>query len=93
MNSKVREGESEMVGRVPGDFLKRYDALVNEKHDPAANEDSYSGAVSSEAILSRIADSSMLYVTVEEYRTEDPRQISFSKGTQLVVVEVSEDGK
>lgn len=94
MNSKVKEGEFERVGLVPGDFLKRYDTLVNESHDSTAVPSSEDGGiVSSEAILGGIADQSMLYVAVEDYETENPRQISFSKGTQLVVIEMCEDGK
>lgn len=92
MNSKVKEGELEKTGLVPGDFLKRYDTLVNENHNPATNNED-SGIVSSEAILGGVADPSMLYVAVEDYETEHPQQISFSKGTQLVVIEVCEDGK
>ena len=92
MNSKVKEGESEKIGLVPGDFLKRYDTLVGENHNQAANNEE-SSIVSSEAILSGVADPSMLYVAVEDYETEHACQISFSKGTQLVVIEVCEDGK
>ena len=94
VNSKVKEGELEKVGLVPGDFLKRYDTLVNENHNinPTANSED-GGIISSEAILGGIADQSMLYVAIEDYETEHPRQIGFSKGTQLVVIEVCEDGK
>ena len=90
VNSKVKEGELEKVGLVPGDFLKRYDTLVNENHPAANGEDN--GIILSEAILGGIADQSMLHVAIEDYETEHPRQMSFSKGTQLVVIEVCEDG-
>lgn len=92
MNSKVKEGESEKIGLVPGDFLKRYETLVNENHNQVANNEDC-GIVSSDAILGGVADPSMLYVAVEDYETEHPCQISFSKGTQLVVIEVCKDGK
>ena len=49
--------------------------------------------VSSEAILGGVADQSMLYVAIEDYKSEHPRQLSFDTGAQLVVVEVCDDGK
>ena len=93
VNSRVKEGELEKVGLVPGDFLKRYDTLVKENHNSASPNHEDNGIVSPEAILGGIADPSMLYVAIEDYETEHPRQISFSKGMELVVIEVCEDGK
>ena len=84
-----KKGETERVGLVPGDFLKRYDCDGDQDQVDAGDR----AMVSSEAILGGIADPSMLYVVIEDYQTEDPRQLSLSKGTQLVVLETCEDGK
>ena len=91
MSVKVKKGESEKVGLVPGDFLKRYDFVGSQDHDETDSDDR--GKVSPEAILGGIAEPSMLYVAIEDYRTEDPHQLSFDEGTQLVVLETCEDGK
>jgi len=51
----------------------------------------YLGFVSSAAVQE--LDQSLKYIAIEDYHTEDPRQICFKKGTPLIVVETSEDGK
>ena len=91
MSTKVNKGESEKVGLVPGDFLKRYDFVGDRDQDEVDGDDR--GKVSPKAILGGIADPSMLYVATEDYQTEDHRQLSFDEGTQLVVLETCEDGK
>ena len=91
MSVKVTKGESAKVGLVPGDFLKRYDFVGSQDQDKIDSDDR--GKVSPEAILGGIADPSMLYVAIEDYQTEDCRQLSFDEGAQLVVLETCEDGK
>lgn len=91
MSVKVKKGESAKLGLVPGDFLKRYEFTGNQDQNEINSDDR--GKVSPEAILGGIADPSMLYVAIEDYRTEDSRQLSFDEGAQLVVLETCEDGK
>ena len=51
------------------------------------------GFVSSMALQELEIDPALKYVAVEDYATDDPRQISFTMGTTLIVVEKSEDGE
>lgn len=92
MSARVKDGESEKVGRVPGDFLKRYHC-VNEDSQVDFDSTDDGGRVSFEALVGGIADSAMLYMAIESYRTEDPNHINLEEGTQLVVLEICEDGK
>ena len=92
MSARVKDGEAKKVGRVPGDFLKRYDSVDNQEPTDDVNIDD-GGKVSFDAILGGIADSSMLYVAAETYQTQETQQISFEEGTPFVVIEICEDGK
>ena len=51
------------------------------------------GFVSSLALKEMEIDPALKYVAIEDYTTDDPRQISFTMGTTLIVVEKSEDGE
>ena len=89
------EGSEEKVGYVPGDFLK--------KHNPASGngqEDSISpymgfvcpAALTESSQIMEEVDSTMKYISIEDYSSDDPRQLCFSEGTQVIVIEKSEDG-
>ena len=90
MSTKVKDGESEKVGRIPGDFLKRYDSTDDLHHQSGENA---ATQISPEEILMSVTDPSMLYVAVEGYQAKDSRQINFDEGSQLIVLELCEDGK
>ena len=94
VSTKVKEeGESGKVGRVPGDFLKRYDATDDHHNQSFINNESSGTRVSPKEILVGVTDPSMLYVAVEDYQAKDPGQIGFAEGAQLIVLELCEDGK
>lgn len=89
----VDKEEPEKVGRVPGDFLKRYNSLTSQDQANVDADDHTDGQVLSETVFGRTSDSSMLYVAIESYETKDTRQISLDEGMQVVVLEVCEDGE
>ena len=51
------------------------------------------GFVCSMALGEEEIDPTLKYIATEDYTTDDPRQISFTMGTTLIVVEKSEDGE
>ena len=79
----------EKIGYMPGDFLKRRERIHLETSVEIRN--TYLGLVSP-AALEEI-DSSLKYVAIEDYQTDDGRQMSFMEGDHLVVVDKSEDGE
>ncbi len=89
------EGGEEKVGYIPGDFLKKYDRAGNggEEEDSVRH---YLGFVSPAALAesskTEEVDSMLKYVTIEDYSSDDPRQLCFTEGTQVIVIEKSEDG-
>ena len=88
--------EGEQVGYVPGDFLKRYDRPHPEIDSSVNVRKKYLGFVSSAALSERIieeVDLILKYVAIEDYTSDDPRQISFVEGAELIVIEKSEDGE
>ncbi len=86
------ENGEERVGYIPGDFLKRYDPTQNVDEDSIKN---YLGFVSPAALTDSAradVDSALKYVAIEDYTSDDPRQLCFTEGTQVIVIEKSEDG-
>lgn len=82
------------VGYVPGDFLKRRkdDAQTENLIDiQRENLGFVSSAALTEDVLHEI-DSMWKYIAIEDYSSDDPRQISFTEGAELIVIETSEDG-
>ena len=90
MSKLSKDGAPKKLGYVPSSFLKKCED-AGEFQSTVELEEKYLGFVSSNALES--IDPSMKYITIEDYFPDDPRQISFMKGTLLVVLERSEDGK
>ena len=78
------------IGYVPGEFLRKH----NDPYDEDCLGFLYGPENDDQAAVPVPARSSepVVYVAIEDYQTEDARQMSFSKGTLLVVVEKCEDG-
>ena len=92
---RTKEDGGDEVGYVPGDFLKRYDPAQIGDENSVEVRKKYLGFVSSAAMTDSVTaevDSAMKYVAIEDYQSNDPRQLCFSEGTLLIVVEKSEDG-
>ena len=88
-------GREEEIGYVPGDFLKRFDPAQSGDENSIEVRKKYLGFVSSAAMTDSVTaevDSALKYVATEDYQSDDPRQLCFSEGTVLIVVEKSEDG-
>lgn len=79
----------EQLGYVPGSFLKWYEG-PNELQTTLELQEKHLGFICSVAMEEM--NPSLMYVAIEEYTTDDPRQISFTRGTVLIVVEKEEDG-
>lgn len=73
--------ESHQIGYVPGAFLKP------QGPEEQSSDSEYLGFVSSTE-----ADPVLEYIAVEDYFSSDLRQISFSEGTRLILLEKSDDG-
>ncbi len=76
------------VGYIPGSFLRARDLLSTVELQRECL-----GFVSS--IIPEEADSPLIqkYTAIEDYFPDDSRQVSFSRGDVLIVVEKSEDGE
>ena len=92
---RAKENGEEEIGYVPGDFLKRFDPAQSGDENSIEVRKKYLGFVSSAAMTDSVTaevDSALKYVATEDYQSDDPRQLCFSEGTVLIVVEKSEDG-
>lgn len=85
------------MGYLPGDFLQRYDPALNnscvELRKQLDELNSPPTASTGTEAATEEVDIALQYVAIEDYSTNDTRQLCFTEGEQVIVIEKSEDGQ